>query len=224
MSEPRSESEDIHEVVEEVAAEIVDDATLLGQALGGWRGMVDSGAPSLTFLVAYLYSKTYDDRLAFSLKVAIVTGLVLAAERVVRRKSLQQVLSGGAGLAVSAYITAKSGHAQNFYLPGILTNLAYFVVCLLSIALKKPILGFMVAGLKGQNMSWTKDPESYRTYSTLTLLWVCVFGLRVLIMLPLYLAGAVAALGVVKLVLSWPLYLLGLYVSSRILKSSSKVS
>jgi hypothetical protein len=89
----------------------------------------------------------------------------------------------------------------------------------LSIVIKKPILGFMIAGLKGQDMSWTKNESAYRTYSTVTLLWVGIFGLRVAIMLPLYLAGAVAALGTVKLVLSLPLYLLGIYASVRILKA-----
>jgi len=221
MTEPNEEVEDMQEVIQDVAEEIADDSTLISQALGGWRGMIDSGAPSVAFLIAYLSS---DHNLSLSLKIAITTGVILAVERIVRRKPLQQVLSGAAGLAVSAYITAKSGQAQNFFLPGILTNLGYFVLCLLSIVFKKPILGFMVAGLKGQDMSWTKDPGQYRTYSTLTLLWVFVFGLRVLIMLPLYLVGAVGALGVVKLVLSWPLYLLGLYISSRILRNAKSVS
>jgi hypothetical protein len=89
----------------------------------------------------------------------------------------------------------------------------------MSIVIKRPILGFMIAGLKGQDMSWLKDATLYRTYSTVTLLWVFVFGLRVGIMLPLYLAGLVAALGVIKLVLGWPLYLLGIFVSVRILKT-----
>ena len=216
MTEPHDEIEDIQEVIEDVVEEIADDSALLSQALGGWRGMIDSGAPSVAFLIAYLSS---GHNLTLSLKIAVVTGVILAAERIICRKPLQQVLSGGAGLAVSAYITAKSGQAQNFFLPGILTNLGYFALCLLSIVFKKPIRGFMVAGLKGQDMSWTKDPAQYRTYSTLTLLWVFVFGLRVVIMLPLYLAGAVGALGVVKLVLSWPLYLLGLYISSRICRN-----
>jgi Protein of unknown function (DUF3159) len=221
VTEPHDEVEDIQDAIEEVTAEIADDSGLISQALGGWRGMLDSGAPSVAFLIAYL---TSGHNLTLSLKIAIATGVILAAERLIRRKPLQQVLSGAAGLAVSAYITAKSGQAQNFFLPGILTNLGYFVLCLASIVLKKPVLGFMVAGLKGQDMSWTKDPAQYRTYSTLTLLWVFIFGLRVLIMLPLYLAGAVGALGVVKLVMSWPLYLLGIYISSRILKNAKSVS
>jgi len=217
VSQPSDDSADLSEVVHEVAEEIADDTALLSQALGGWRGMLDSGAPSLAFLLAYLF--THHD-LALSLKLAVLTGLILGVERLVRRKPIQQVLSGGVGLAISAYITHRSGAAQNFFLPGILWNLGYFVVCLLSLLFKRPIIGFMIAGLKGQDSSWIKDSALYRTYSTLTLLWIIVFGLRVAIMLPLYLVGAVTALGVVKLVMSWPLYLLGIYLSVRILNAS----
>jgi len=216
MNDRSDEPIDENDVVSEIAEEIVDDTALLSQALGGWRGMLDSGAPSLVFLLAYLISH---HNLELSIKLAVISGALLAVERLLRRKSLQQVLSGGVGLAISAYITQRSGQAENFFLPGILWNLGYFVVCLLSIVIKKPVLGFMIAGLKGQDMSWTRDDSVYRAYSTVTLLWVGIFGLRVAIMLPLYIAGAVTALGTVKLVLGWPLYLLGIYASVRILKA-----
>lgn len=216
MSEELNDSGHLDEVAGEVVQEIADDTALLSAALGGWRGMIDSGAPSLAFLLSYLLS---DHDLGLSIRLALATGALLGLERLVRRKSLQQVLSGGVGLAISAYITSRSGQAENFFLPGILWNLGYFVVCLVSIVIKKPLLGFMIAGLKGQDMSWTKDESAYRSYSTVTLLWTGIFGLRVLIMYPLYLAGAVAALGTIKLVLSWPLYLLGIYISVRILKA-----
>jgi len=215
-----SEHTHFEEALEDVVDEVVDDTALLSNALGGWRGMVDSGLPSITFLLAYLGSS---HNLKLSIEVALVTGVVLTVERIARKKSLQQVLSGGLGLAVSAYITSRSGQAQNFFLPGILTNLGYFVVCLASMLFKRPVLGYVISGLKGQTTSWVKDPAMYRLYSTVTLLWVFVFGLRVGIMLPLYLAGAVAALGVVKLVLGWPLYLLGIYATVRVLKGSSSV-
>jgi len=210
------ESQDLPDLVTDVAEEIADDTALLAQALGGWRGMLDSGVPSLVFLIAYLVT---DHNLGLSIKLALGTGLLLALERLVRRKSLQQVLSGGVGLAVSAYITHKSGKAENFFLPGILWNLGYFVVCVVSFLVKRPVIGFMIAGLKGQDMSWVRDEKLQRTYSTLTLLWVAVFGIRVGIMLPLYLAGAVTALGTIKLILGWPLYLLAIYASMRILNT-----
>ena len=218
MNDPEIETSSIEEALGDVVEEVVDDTALLSNALGGWRGMVDSGLPSLTFLLAYLGS---NHNLKLSVGVALATGVVLTLERIARRKSLQQVVSGGLGLAVSAYITSRSGHAENFFLPGILTNLGYFIVCLASMLFKRPVLGYVVSGLKGQTTSWVKDPEMHRLYSTVTLVWVFVFGLRVGIMLPLYLAGAVAALGVVKLVLGWPLYLLGIYATVRVLKAPS---
>jgi hypothetical protein len=44
-----------------------------------------------------------------------------------------------------------------------------------------------------------------------------MFGLRLVIQLPMYFAGAVGMLGVAKLVLGWPLFLLAAYLSYRII-------
>ena len=44
-----------------------------------------------------------------------------------------------------------------------------------------------------------------------------MFFVRVLVQVPLYLAGLVGALGVTKLVMGWPLFLLVAYLSYRIM-------
>jgi hypothetical protein len=44
-------------------------------------------------------------------------------------------------------------------------------------------------------------------------MWVGIFGLRLAIQVPLYLAGEVSALAIAKLVLGVPLYAAGLWVT-----------
>jgi hypothetical protein len=46
---------------------------------------------------------------------------------------------------------------------------------------------------------------------------VGVFFFRVIVQTPLYLLGSVTALGIVKVVLGWPLFLAGAYFTYRVL-------
>ena len=214
MQEP--EDQEPIESVEEFVAEVSADSAMLSKALGGWTGMVDSGLPSIAFLVAYLSSH---NNLALALKIALVVAGLLAVLRLVQRKSLQQVFSGLFGVGISWWITKHTGHAKDFYLPGILTNLAYATVCLLSILFRVPLLGFMISAMRSQELTaWREQPHLRKQYSTVTWLWVIIFGARVAIMWPLYLAGQLAALGVLKIVLGWPLYLLGIYVTYLVVR------
>ena len=51
-----------------------------------------------------------------------------------------------------------------------------------------------------------------------TWVWAGVFGARVAVQLPLYLLGAVGALGAAKLIMGWPLFLFAGYISYRIMR------
>ena len=205
------------EPIEEFFEEIVDDSALLANALGGWKGILDSGLPSIVFILGYMVS---DHDLRVSVWAALTAAATLAVIRLIQKQSLQQVFSGLLGVGIAAYLTSKTGSAENFFLPGILTNLAYGVVCLVSIAIKRPVLGFVIAGMRGQDMSWRHDPKQHRLFSTATWIWTLVFGIRVGLMLPLYFAGKTEALGVLKIILGWPLFALGAYATYRLLTAA----
>ena len=52
----------------------------------------------------------------------------------------------------------------------------------------------------------------------LKIVWVGMFFLRLAVQLPLYLAGAIGALGVMKVVMGWPLFLASAYFTYRLLQ------
>ena len=209
------------EPIEELVEEIADDSALLAKALGGWKGILDSGLPSIVFILGYMVT---DHNLQVSIWAALTAAAVLAVIRLIQKQTLQQVLSGLLGVAIAAYLTSRTGSAENFFLPGILTNLAYGTICLLSIFIKRPLLGYVIAGMRGQDMSWRHDPTQYRLFSTATWIWTLVFGIRVGLMLPLYFAGNTEALGVLKIVLGWPLFALGAYATYRLLTATKTKS
>ena len=217
----RDPIKDTNPADEDVVAEIKDDSALLASALGGWSGVIDSGLPFVVFTIAYLVT---DRNLETTLYASVGTAAVLALLRLMRRQSLQQIFSGLIGVGIAAFLAQRTGNADNFFLPGIITNAAYASACLISIALHRPLLGYVIEAMRGRDMSWVKDPVAHRLFSTITWLWALIFGVRVAIMFPLYLLGQTAALGTLKVLLGYPLFALGIFVTFRLLAKAKKES
>jgi hypothetical protein len=187
---------------------------LLERAIGGWRGIIDSGLPTMVFITVYIIT---GQQLQPSVIAAVIAGFLIVAWRLLRRQPLQQVAAGLIGLAVSAIFTWRTGKAENFFLPGLLTNIAYGSAFLVSILVRWPLLGIAMGYLTSEGTSWRRDPALRRAYAAASWLWVVLFFGRLIIQVPLYLAGWVTALGVVKIVTGWPLFLAAAYFTYRIL-------
>ena len=190
-------------------------AESLGESLGGRRGMVESGLPGLVFVVAFTAS---GQDLRLSVWLAVAAGALLMVARLVRRETLQHALAGFIGVAVCAWIADRTGRAENFFLPGLWINAGYAAAYALSIALRWPLLGVVVGPLAGQGMAWRRDPAALKAYSRASWIWVAMFLLRLAVQLPLYLSGAVVALGVARLAMGWPLFLVAIYLSWLLLR------
>jgi len=193
------------------------DATaeqLMASAIGGWRGLVDSSLPGAVFLIVYVVN---GNKLSQAVWAAVAAGGVIAVLRLVRRQSLQQVLSGFVGLAFCAWLASRTGRAEDFYLPGILINIAYAVGLSASCLVGHPLLGYGVGAATGDVTGWRRVPEQRRAYSLATWFFAAVFATRVVVQVPLYLAGWVGPLGVAKLALGWPLFALAAYLSYRVI-------
>ena len=193
------------------------DATaeqLMANAIGGWRGLVDSSLPGAVFLIVYVVN---GNKLSQAVWAAVAAGGVIAVLRLVRRQSLQQVLSGFVGIAFCAWLASRTGKAEDFYLPGILINIAYAIGLSVSCLVGHPLLGYGVGAATGDVSGWRRVPEQRRAYSLATWFFAAVFATRVVVQVPLYLAGWVGPLGVAKLALGWPLFALAAYLSYRVI-------
>ena len=123
-----------------------------------------------------------------------------------------------------AWRSARGGgdadeQALAYFLPGILYNAAYAVVITLSILVRWPVVGIMVGSVAGDVTAWLRDPQVVRLCSNLSWMLVVPCAARVAVQLPLYLAGRsgrqdadamVAALGLAKIALGWPLQIAAL--------------
>src|SRR5918999_4593510 len=131
----------------------------LFDAVGGPLGVAEPALPAAAFVVTYTVSG--QDTTA-AIVAAVALGVIFAVARIVRGQTVQFALAGLGGLALSAYVVSRTGKAEDFFLPGLLANAGYALAYLVSILVRWPLLGIIVASLRGGDMSWRKDPVQVR--------------------------------------------------------------
>ena len=200
-----------------LASAIAEDERFRAGAALGPGAFLDAGLPLALFTVVYA---AFGRDLALSLWVAVAAGVLLAVVRLFRRDPLQNVVAGLFGVGIAALLAARTGRAEDVFLPGLLINVGYGLAYLISIVVRWPLLGVFVGLVTGQGMSWRDDPALLRAYTKASALWVGMFALRLAVQVPLYLAGEdrLGWLAGARLVMSWPLFLLVAYLSWLIIR------
>ncbi len=196
-------------------------------ALGGVRGIVESVAPGLLFVVVYLVS---GQQLRAALVAAVGAAVVAVAVRLVQRTPATQAFSGLLGVAIGVVWAWRSGAASNYFLAGLLTNGAYLVGTVVTVLVGYPLVGLVVGlfakdgplagGAWSAAVAWRADAPRRRAYGVATWAWVAMFAVRLLVQVPLYLRSDVAWLGTAKLAMGLPLTALVLWLSWRMVRAA----
>jgi hypothetical protein len=188
-------------------------------AFGGKKGLIDSGIPSVIFLVVF----NVTDRLNSALFASIAISALLTIIRLARRDTIQHALSGFIGVLICAWFANRTGNASDLYIPKLLTNLGYGTVYLIANLAGWPVLGLMLGPILGENLKWRNHPERKRAYTMASWLWVAMFFTRIAVQYPIYRSGNVNLLGTVNLAMGYPLFIATAYGSWLILKSAPKL-
>jgi len=191
-----------------------DKAKVLA-AFGGKKGLIDSGIPSVIFLLVFNIS----DQLQTALIASVGVSLVLTIIRLAMRETIQHAVSGLIGSLICAWFANRTGNASDLYIPKLLTNLGYGSVYLIANLAGWPILGLLLGPILGENLHWRKDPARARAYKRASWLWVGMFFTRIAVQYPIYRSGNVNLLGTVNLAMGYPLFLATAYGSWMILKT-----
>jgi hypothetical protein len=195
----------------------------LSVALGGRRGILEAAVPTIVFTVLWLTTR----ELRLALAVSVASALLLLAIRLVQRSSIQFVMNALFGIGIGwvfVTIAARRGGSEDeqalaYFLPGLLYNGGYFVLMAFTCLIGWPLVGFMVGSVTGDPTAWHADRQVVRLCARLTWLLALPCLLRVAVQGPIWLAGqydamdadaAIAALGVLKIALGWPLQLAAL--------------
>jgi hypothetical protein len=183
-------------------------------AFGGKKGLIDSGIPSIIFLITYNVKHDLHTALYASVAVSILLTII----RLAKRDTVQHAFSGLIGALICAWFANRTGNPSDVFLPKLLTNLAYGSAYLIANLAGWPVLGLMLGPILGENLLWRRDPIRKAAYLRAGWLWVGMFFTRIAVQYPIYRSGNVNLLGTVNLAMGYPLFLATAYGSWLILK------
>ena len=172
------------------------------ESIGGPLGIIEAVLPATLFSFTYALTK---DALT-AVVVAASSSLLFIVIRLIQRKALTQAIVGALAIALAAFLALRDGgQAADYFIPGFITNASYGTVLLISVLIRRPIMGYiaqLLFGLQG----WREDRPSYRRLRLVTLIWVGFFSARLAVQLPLYFATAVEALALARAIMGAPAY------------------
>jgi hypothetical protein len=190
------------------------------EAMGGKRGLVDSGLPAVVFVFVNSVVQAFapDVALRAAMVAALATGAAVVLLRLARKETLQQALSGFFALGIAVFFAARSGEARGFFLPGIFINLAYGTVFLGSALIGRPIVGAIYAAVDGLDKRWRQDPRLRRVFAYASVGWALVFASRAVVQGTLYLMDRPGLLAAARLLMGWPLTIAAVAVTIAYVK------
>ena len=189
----------------------------LRELLGGRRGAIDASIPPAVFVLAWLVSGR---SIGWAAAAAIAAGVAVGIWRLARGRRVTASVASVAAVSLAAFVALQTGRAEDFFLVQLLSNVASALAWALSILIRWPLLGVVVGLVLGQKTKWRRDPGLVRAYGNASWVWVAQYTVRVVVFGLLWWSGWVVALGVARVVLSWPLVAATLAVSAVVLPKS----
>lgn len=190
------------------AKALVADQFDWAQAIGGWRGLLESVAPGVVFVSAFLIWGGF----TVPSVAAVGTVAVLVTVRLIQGTAVAQALGGVLGVALGAIWAWRSGEASAYFAPGLWITGGYTVGLVVSMVIRWPAVGVVVGLLRGWSTRWRSHPHAMRRFQQATAFFALTQAIKLAIQLPLFVTDQTAALGVARLALGAPLFAVALYI------------
>lgn len=176
--------------------------------VAGRSNLIDATLPMATFLVL---NATVGFPVASwgSLAVAAALGGV----RLVRDESVGYAVGGFAATVLAILAARFSDQAEGYFLPNLVGGALTVLACLVSVLVARPLVALTSHLAREWPLAWYWHPSVRPAYSEVTLAWAVFFALRLALQWLLYRQGDVAVLGVLSIVMGWPMTVVLLVVS-----------
>ncbi len=192
-------------------------------SIGGWSGALITAIPTAVFVIVNVTAS-----LRAAIIAAVASALLLTGYRLLRHQSIQQSLSGLFGVAIAAFIAARTGQARGYFLFGIWTSFAYAVPFAISMVVRRPLVGLVWEFLdptpattpaaagpdepdqhadQGEAPPWYRRRPLLMAYTWATLAATVVFLARGFVQLALYGENATGWLAFARIAMGYPLFI-----------------
>ncbi len=188
--------------------ELIEELSMVFSGRG--TRLLDSLLPLLVFLIANPLLG-----LNPALWGALGVAGIMTIFHIFRRESLLYCLAGLGGVVLAALFVRISGSEAGFFFPGLISSAVTILVCVLSVAIKRPLVAWTSYVVRRWPLDWYWHANVLPAYNEVTMIWTVVFATRLGFEFWLYQRDSLDALGVSRIVLGWPLIivlLIGTYL------------
>lgn len=176
---------------ERSAVRLAADRTL--DRVGGPVGLVAAAAPTVAFVATDAAAG-----LGAAFVAVGVTALLACGVRLARRESPGAAVAGLLVAGVCAAVAALVGEARGFFLPTTVVPALFVLAYLVSLVVRRPLMGMIVNPLSGGPRHWQRHPGLRRTYVVSTLVALLLAAANLVVRVVFYLADEPAVLAAVQ--------------------------
>ena len=176
--------------------EVVDEfrSIVLGQGR-----LLDAVLPSVVFLVTRVLAGNSSAMLA-----ALLIGASILLFRILRRQPSLTAVLGLVGSLLAFVVAHSYQRAELFFLPDMITSVALAAVCLVSAAIRRPLVAWTSHLVRRWPRGWYWHPRVLPAYRETTLAWAVFFLLQAALQGVLVLRQDVGLTAASSLLNGWP--------------------
>jgi hypothetical protein len=169
------------------------------ELISGRVGVADALVPPLVFVLANVLAG-----LPTAAFAGVGSALIVTVWRLAAKKPIRFAVAGLGGTILASVLALRSGSADAYFVPGIISGGVTTVVVVGSIVAGKPFVAWTSWLTRGWPLAWYWHPRVKPAYTLVSWLWFGFFGIRTAAQWSLYVNGETVALGVVRVLLGWP--------------------
>jgi hypothetical protein len=174
------------------------------------RAIVDTGVGPVAFVTVNALAG-----LETAAAVAVGLQVLIAIERIVRRRPVTNAIGGLLGTGLAVFIALRSGSVEGYFVPRMLYAAALALVFAGSAVIRKPLVGILIGAVYRAPKEWLEHPKVRRMFAEVTFAWAGLFAFRAGVYAILIAAGKAGWLAVASVAMGWPAFLLLLFASYR---------
>lgn len=167
--------------------------------ISGRSGIADGIVPPLVFTAVNAAAGV-----EWGAGTGFAAALLIMAARLVARRPLRFALSGLGGTALAATLVLRSGRAETYFLPGIVSGALTAALVVASIAARRPFVAWTSWAVRGWPLEWFWHPRVRPAYTAASWLWAGYFAARTSVQWLLYVRGETGTLGLIRVATGWP--------------------
>jgi len=133
--------------------------------------------------------------------------------RITRKENLAYSLGGLGGTLLAVVFAKLSGSGRGFFLPGFFSGAATIILCVISVAVNRPLVAWSSFITRRWPLTWYWHPQILPAYNEVTIIWAVAFSLRLTLEIWLYQQNALGILGTIRIFLGWP-FIIALLIAS----------